>query len=333
MSSSTSSSDAPAWRRLAGTLVAVALATVGATAAVAVAVDPYDTGRFALLRVPGVPDQGQRTANASRARDPAFDAAVIGNSHVQLLAPERLNPLTGLSFVSLATPAAMPRDHAVLLRYFARHHPDAKAVVVGTDTFYCGPDVTVPEAKPFPDWLYADSAWDYLRGIVRWELVGTIPERIRYALGREKRARPDGYWDYTELLKRESKGEADLDRPFDFTPVNATGRFPSIDLLRDALRAVPAETAVILLRPPVYVTALPPPGSPGERIQADCLAAMRAVAGERPRTAIVDWRGERAETRDKANFYDHAHYGQAVARLLEIDIAAALAGMGPAPTR
>ncbi len=333
MSSSTSSSEAPAWRRLAVALVGTALAAFVATAAVAVALDPYDTGRFALLRAPGVPEQGQRTANASRARDPIFDAAVIGNSHVQLLAPERLNPLTGLSFVSLATPAAMPRDHAVLLRYFASRRTSARAIVIGTDTFYCGPDVTVPEAKPFPDWLYGDSAWDYVRGLVRWDLTSVIPERIRYALGREPRARPDGYWDYTALLSRDAKGADDLDRAFDFTPVNTTGRFPSIDLLRETLKVVPPETAVIFLRTPVYVTALPPAGSPGERLQAACHDALRAVARERPRTAIVDWRVDRPEARDKGNFIDHAHYGQAVARLLEADVAKALAGMGVQPAR
>ena len=42
----------------------------------AYAIDPYDTGRSGLLKKPGVRPQGPRTANASRGRDPAFNAAV-----------------------------------------------------------------------------------------------------------------------------------------------------------------------------------------------------------------------------------------------------------------
>ncbi len=51
-------------------------------------VDPYDSG-FGLLGIKGVDDASPRTANASRARDPQFDSAVIGNSTGQLLKPER----------------------------------------------------------------------------------------------------------------------------------------------------------------------------------------------------------------------------------------------------
>ena len=43
----------------------------------------------ALLGIQGVRDASPRTANASRARDPQFDSAVIGNSTGQLVKPER----------------------------------------------------------------------------------------------------------------------------------------------------------------------------------------------------------------------------------------------------
>src|SRR5690606_37526867 len=106
MSSSTSSSDAAPWRRFALTLVAVTAAALLALVAVAYAVDPYDSGRSALFEKPGVRPQGPRTANASRGRDPAFNAAIFGNSRIQLIPPERLDKATGLDFVQLAVPGS-----------------------------------------------------------------------------------------------------------------------------------------------------------------------------------------------------------------------------------
>ena len=41
------------------------------------------------------------TATASRARDPQFDSAVIGNSTAQMLDPAELSRATGLRFVQL----------------------------------------------------------------------------------------------------------------------------------------------------------------------------------------------------------------------------------------
>ena len=87
----------------------------------AYAIDPYDTGRSTLLGKPGIRPQGPWTAAASRGRDQAFDAAIIGNSHIQLLSPERLRETTGLSFVQLSTPGSGPREQFAVLNWFLRH--------------------------------------------------------------------------------------------------------------------------------------------------------------------------------------------------------------------
>jgi hypothetical protein len=78
--------------------------------AAAFVLDPYDTGRSALVERPGVRPQGPRTAGASRGRDLAFNAAVFGNSRIQLLSPERLNGITGLSLVQLSVPGTGPNS-------------------------------------------------------------------------------------------------------------------------------------------------------------------------------------------------------------------------------
>src|SRR4051794_32565634 len=108
MNSSISSSevDGGTWRGFAATFLAAAALILVGFVALAYVVDPYDTGRSDLLGKPGVRPQGPRTAAPSRGRDQAFNAALIGNSHIQLLSPERLKEATGLDFVQLSVPAS-----------------------------------------------------------------------------------------------------------------------------------------------------------------------------------------------------------------------------------
>jgi len=89
-------------------------------------------------------------------------------------------------------------------------------------------------------------------------------------------------------------------------------------------RAAP-EVPVILVRPPNFASALPIPGSPGAAADAACLGAFSALAAGRPRTVLVDWRTDRPENREPDNYFDHTHYRLGIARLVEADIAAALA--------
>src|SRR5215204_4590152 len=145
--------SAGAWRRFARDFVIGATAILGSLLAIVYALDPFDTGRPGLFAKAGVRPQGPRTAGASRGRDPAFNAAVIGNSHVQLLSPERLGALTGLSFVQLTIPATRPKEQFAVIGWFMRHHPDARALVIGADNHWCTPDPAIPIEKPFPFWL------------------------------------------------------------------------------------------------------------------------------------------------------------------------------------
>ena len=331
MSSSISSSDAP-WRAFVRTFAAVAgLAFVGLVAA-AVALDPYDTGRFALLRKPGVLDQGPRTANASRGRDPVFDGAIIGNSHIQLVSPQELTQATGIPFVSLIVPGTGPREQFATLDYFLRTRArPARALVVGLDGFWCTDDPALPIWNPFPFWLYDPSLAAYVRGLVRYATLGKMVDRLSVAAGRGKRARPDGYWDYEQYRAWQQDAIASTLALRDVSLAkNTTGAFPALDGLAQHLARIPADVSVVLVRPPVYVTALPDAGTPDATVEEGCRAAMRRVAAGRARTVLVDWRTDRSETRAIENWFDHTHYRAAVARALEADIAAALRRMaGP----
>ncbi|HYF53411.1 MAG TPA: hypothetical protein VEA41_04055, partial [Salinarimonas sp.] len=177
---------------------------------------------------------------------------------------------------------------------------------------------------PFPTWLYGAGTIEYLRAMMGWNLVDTTEWRLRYMAGLEKRARPDGYVDYGPLLDAKPQSRRDQHKRVGDTPLNTTDSYPAIDLLRSLIARFPAEAKVVLVRPPVYVTALPAKGTPAEAAAETCRAKMRELAAERPNTALVDWHGyHRPESYDAEAFYDHTHYTNPVARALEADIAAA----------
>src|SRR5262245_26823747 len=135
MISSTSSSEWPAaaWRHWLATFLGVLVAVFGGLYAAVVLLDPYDTGRFAVLPSVGVVDGNPRTANASRGRDPQFDAAIFGNSAGQILDPRELSRLTGLSFVQMTVPGTRIREQLAMARWFQRHHRQIGAWVFVTD--------------------------------------------------------------------------------------------------------------------------------------------------------------------------------------------------------
>lgn len=321
-----------AWTRfLQGFAVAAALVFAPVFAGL-VAIDPYDTGRFGLVRKPGVPAQGPRTADASRGRDPAFDGAIIGNSHIQLVSPAELAAATGIPFVSLAIPGTGPREQLALVDYFLRNRiRPAGALVLGIDDFWCTPDPALPLSRPFPFWLYERSPWRYLAGLVRWQVFDEAIRRVQYVAGlsRQPRARPDGYWNYDEGSDwRPDAEDAIPTLRLTVTRPNATGRFPALEALGARLATLPAGLPVVILRPPIIATALPDPATPAGSQEAACREALAVAAAGRPGVTILDWRVDRPETRRLENFRDHTHYRSGLARDVERDIAASLARIG-----
>lgn len=341
MNSSTSSSERIArpiepaferrWRDFLNALLTAAGLLVLAFLAGAFLLDPYDSGRSPLSLREGVRPQGPRTAAASRGRDQAFSGAIFGNSHIQLVSPERLKEQSGIPFVSLIAPATGPKETFVLLEWYLRHRRDpAQAVVIGLDNRWCVADPALPNEKPFPFWLFSRNPAEYLVGLLRYDVVEEVQRRIRYLTARApERARPDGYWDYEEgyiiqgFLDNPQHRQTLLTR-LDTSGGNETGPFPAAKALAALLEALAKGIPVVLVRPPVYVTALPESGSAGARAEAACTAAFRNLATTRPLTALVDLRRQTPLARDPANFFDHTHYRQIVAREVETAIATAL---------
>jgi len=336
MSSSTSSSEQAAraakWTGFTGAFLSAAVLIAAAFLTAAFLIDPYDSGRSPLKLGEGVRPQGPRTALASRGRDPRFTGAIFGNSHIQLISPEELRAKTGIPFVSLIAPATQPKETFATIDWFLRHHRETppKAIVVGIDNYWCTANPALPNEKPFPFWLLSRSLSEYVGGLMRFDLLEELPRRISYLTsGKAERARPDGYWDYESGYGVQGYGTnpeiiARLQKPIEAGGGNVDGPFPAATGLEALMKAAPAGTALILVRPPVYVTALSKPGTRDAAADAACRKAFADLAARRARTALVDWRVDRPELRDPSLFFDHSHYRQPIARLVEADIAEAI---------
>jgi hypothetical protein len=283
-------------------------------------VDPYDSGRVGLLGIKGVRDESPRTATASRARDPAFDAAVIGNSTGQLLKPAELSQLTGARFVQLTIPGTGPREQLAVLRFFVRNHPRIGALVIVTNDTWCQRDPALPLTNPFPFWLYGDSTLSYVGRLFSRRALDHSLRRVGLAAGLGQPSAPDGYWDY----EARSGGEfhpviASQDELA--APPDGVSSFPAVVLLETAIKALSADVPVVIVVPPGFYTTVPRPGSAAAIVEAACHSALRRLVAGRPRSNFIDYHVDNAVTREPANFLDIGHYRAGIARRMERGIA------------
>ena len=326
MSSSTSSSDVAAaetaeWGRWLATFLGTLALGAAAVFAFVLIVDPYDSGRVGLTGIQGVRDASPRTANASRARDPQFDSAVIGNSTGQLVKPDELSRLTGNRFVQLTVPGTGPREQLAIADFFVRQHPRVGALVITADESWCGRDPALPMQHPFPFWLYGESNLDFLGRLFSTRALRLAWQRLLVGAGLRQRSAADGYWDYEKegpgefapaIVPRDDGGPA---------PATVSENFPGVALLGAAIRKLPADVPVVLFVPPAYHTMLPRAGSLAAAEEAACKSALKNLVAGRPRSNFIDFRVENALTRDAANFMDFGHYRAAIARKMEVAIA------------
>jgi hypothetical protein len=324
MSSSISSSEAaPAeWGRWLATFFGALAISAAIVFAIVLGVDPYDSGRFGWLGIVGVDDESPRTANASRARDQQFDSAVFGNSTGQLIKPGELDRLTSLRFVQLTIPGTGPREQLAVLDFFLRNHTRVGALVFDTDESWCTHDPALPLEHPFPFWLYGDSTLDYAEKLFSRRAFSRTFRRVGLALGRRTRSRPDGYWDYEAQGVREFQPRFEPRNdggPASLGKINAS--FPFVTQLGEAIKRVPAETAVVLFAPPTFHAMLPGAGSVAAVEEDACHTALKNIVAGRPRSNFINYRVDNALTRDRANFMDFGHYRGPIARRMEQGIA------------
>ncbi len=328
--SSQLASEPTAWRRMLWRYGVACAAIAMLSAIFVIVLDPYDSGRFSPFDGYGVSSFGQRLTAASLARAPTTQAAIIGNSTVQLIDPARLAELTGARFVSLAIPATGPIEQLAVARWLVRHHdgvspPPLEALVIGLDARWCQGASQLDVRDPFPFWLYGDSGFAYVRGLLNLRGVEAAERKARLILGIEKRLRADGYRDFEpELARHETAAAADFaegNRGFDAAGGDT---LDAVRRLRDFLAGMPATTLLVLVFVPRYSVTLPAPGSAAEQRSDACKAAFRQLAAGRPHTAVVDFLKDGEIARDRRNFWDRVHYRKPIAHLIEDEIATAL---------
>jgi hypothetical protein len=286
-----------------------------------VLLDPYDTGRFAVLPSVGAADGNPRTANASRGRDPQFNAAVIGNSTGQALDPRELSRLTGLSFVQMTVPGTRIREQLAMARWFRQHHRQIGALVFVTDDSACRRDAIVP-TNPFPFWLYTDSDLEYLANLLDARAIDIAWRQLQVRLGRRSPADPIGYWNYEVDAPSDRHPQPGEQSTLNDLADPGDAAFPAADRLRAVLQALSADVPVVAVMPPRFYTEVPPDGtSAALRIRA-CKQAFASVVAGRARSGFLDFRIDNPATRDPRNFVDTRHYRAPIARRIERAIAA-----------
>jgi hypothetical protein len=333
MSLSTSNFDPPAgdvaatgsdasWRRWIIAFCATFLGLGGLLFALLMLIDPYDSARFPTFGIVGIDDHNPRMANVSRARDPAFDSAIVGNSTGQLIDPHRIGAPTGLSFSQLTVPATGPREQLAILGWFASHHDNVGALVLVADDSWCAQNPDVQVLHPFPFWLYGSDR-EYLANMLNSKTLDRAVWRVQLALGMRPRTDPVGYSDYTE--GRNFQFAAQAPEPAeDLSTAKFPLRFPWILRLRDQIARLPPDASVVIVVPPIYTSLLAPADSVGAAVIAACKSMLEGSIAGRRHGGFLDFRVDSAIARDSANFADGVHYRDNIAREIEDRIVTAL---------
>jgi hypothetical protein len=356
-SNTTSSNETNAgdrvWRRFALTIVGVFTAVVGVVYVFIILVDPYDSGRFLSLGLRGLydgvqgtgdarpggvapskatafgdTDASQRTGNVALGRSARFNAAIFGNSHGQLISPQRLSRATALNFVQLTVPGANVREQIAVMHWFIGHHPAPGALVLALDERWCVTDPALPLRTPFPFWLYSDSNLVYLANALSTRTLRDGVRRLTSAFAPAAAVDPAGYADYEAGKAWNFKPgkpagwegfPARDDRPFRREP-----DFPGLILLDELLGDIPASTPVVIVLPPQFYTRLPPPDTGGARFRDYCKWQMALRAERGAGSAFIDFLVDSEIARKPENFMDDEHYRSNVAEVIEAEIATAL---------
>lgn len=287
--------------------------------AMVILLDPFSTGRLTPIVQVNVATKTALLGHAARARDPRFDAAIIGNSHAIPLDPQRIGNATQLRMTQMGAAGIYPTEVFILGRAFARGHRSVRAMVVVLDDLSCKLDQPVVREGAFPKFLFEGSNWDYLQNIVFPGAVSTAVQRLGILAGLTREPeRIDGFDVLRFSEQGRAAGQARALRVQRATEAPQPGALPpAFALLESLIRELGPETALVLYFVPLPTVALPLPDSPADRWLRQCKDLYRQAAQARPRTAFVDRMVEDAFTRDITNFEDIEHIRNELAPVLE----------------
>jgi hypothetical protein len=321
---------APDWRRFVAVALGTFVAALAALGGFVLLADPYDTGRLTPFDAGGMPLAGPRLAFASLGRDPRYDSAIVGNSTIQLLSPERLARLGAGRFVQLSIPGTGPIEQLYVLEWFRRHHAATSALLIGLDWTWCQPAARLDRAavlNPFPFWLVSPSDAEYVAALLSAKNLDAAVRRLNFKLrGKGKPQPPDGFNDYEAertydagaVAARLADGAAMARVAPPAAPAAARDMAsPAFIGLGEALARFSPETRKVLVFLPVHAASLPPPGSAPAQAWARCKEDAARLAADVPGTTVVDFLERAPLTEAAENWWDAIHYRRSIAEFIE----------------
>ncbi|MEX2481867.1 MAG: hypothetical protein WD928_13505 [Gammaproteobacteria bacterium] len=327
------------WSRYIRRLLGMAAAMAGALYAFILVLDPYQNVPFSpsLERAPVATNQ--RFSFPAIARDPAFDALVIGTSTSRLLDPLSLGGLTSADFANLAMNSATAYEQQRIHALFVRHHPELRYLVLGVDEAWCTRAAEQDQYtfRAFPEWMYDDNPWNDLIYLFNDKALEQAVRMLELVLGwREPKYRRDGYRDFTadfgaydpaavahRLYQRPARGTPEAA----VWPARAREEwhYPLLDDLAALLARTPRDTRVVLFFPPLHAHYI----ERQAETFAECKGRVLDLAADRGGVAILDYLYVSPLTLDDGNYWDPLHFTRAVSQEIETDAAAALTGRQP----
>ncbi len=319
------------WRGFWRTAVGWAVAAAAALYATILFIDPYDTVWFSpdLARAPVATNQ--RFSFPALARSPRFDSAVVGTSTTRLLRPAALDAALGGAFVNLSMNSGTAYEQSRILAVFARHHPAARAVVIGIDVVWCEveDDFARFTERPFPPWMYDTDRANDLAHLFNLPALEEAGRQLAYLTGlRPLKYGLDGYTDFLppahEYDLERARGHiygalGPRRRPATAPPAAPTAAeragwiYATHDLLAAMLGALPDDTLKILLIAPYHFFAQPAAGSLQAARWAECKRRLADLAARNENAYVLDFMIESRITDRDENYWDPLHYSVDVA--------------------
>jgi hypothetical protein len=323
------------WRRFFVLLAGTALGVTAFLFLFVAVVDPFDTLPLSppLDRAPIATNA--RFSFPALARRQRFDSAVIGTSTSRLLRPAALNAAFDARFVNLAMNAATAYEQTRILGVFLDAHPAPRLVIVGLDDIWClTRRLERYTPRPFPEWMYGRNRWSgYLHllnldavqqaGIQFVTLLGLKPE-VYGRDGYTSFVPDDRLYDRARVAAHLAQAAASMPNG-DASVPPAKLPFPALDLLRETLAAIPAETTKILFLAPFNHVQRPDSG-PLHAEWQECKRRVTALAAAAPNAMAVDFMIPSRITDDDDNYWDSVHYRVGIADRLVRDLARAASG-------
>lgn len=293
-------------------------------------VDPYGVVPFSLPFERPL-TSSQRQMYPQILRTGRYDSIVVGTSTSRLLDPDALDRVLGGHFASLSMPAETAWEQVRVIDYFRRTVAAPGAVLIGLDHEWCDRgSSTYPAArtavreKEFPTWAYDESRWNDLFHLLNIPTLEAASRVVGYLLGKVKpRLRQDGFEVFVppdsayDLARARDKLRASAAQAH--ATRDAAMTFPALPWLDESLASLPGATRKFLVFPPVHVSALPVPGSPGAAREAECKRRIAAIAGRRG-ALLADWRFASPLTTEDSNYWDPLHYRLPIAYRLIDDL-------------